>query len=89
MVAQIFLKAIGYIERVVNSDFFVWKRPNLLNMCATCTELPFYISTRHTTVYKFRDHPSKKMAWARGGRGGSKGGLGHFVHCSGSMVLIS
>ena len=39
------LKAFGYIERVVKPTFFLQKRPILLYMCATCPELPSYIST--------------------------------------------
>ena len=38
------LKAFGYIERVVKSDFFRI-RPILHHSCATCPELPSYIST--------------------------------------------
>ena len=32
-----------YIERVVKFDFFR-KKPVLLHTCATCSELPYYIS---------------------------------------------
>ena len=38
------LKAFGYIERVVNSDF-IRKLPILHHGCATCVELPSYIYT--------------------------------------------
>ena len=43
------LKAFGYIDRVVKSDFFR-KRPILLDMCATCFDLPSYISTFLATL---------------------------------------
>ena len=36
------LKAFGYIDRVVKS-YFLQKKPILLHMCATCSELPSYI----------------------------------------------
>ena len=39
------LKAFGYIERVLKSEFFS-ERPNLHHIsCATCSALPAYIST--------------------------------------------
>ena len=38
-------KAFGYIERVVNSEIFCRKIPILHHTCATCYELPSYIST--------------------------------------------
>ena len=34
----------GYIKKVVKSDFFT-EKPILLDMCATCSKLPSYIST--------------------------------------------
>ena len=40
------LKAFVYIKRVVKSDFFSFrKRPLSHQTCATCSELPTYIST--------------------------------------------
>ena len=39
------LKAFGYIESVVKSDFFFsQKRPILQHTCASCSELASYIS---------------------------------------------
>ena len=48
-----FVKAFGYIERVVKSGFFFRKRTILLNMCPTSFELPSYISTVANILYLF------------------------------------
>ena len=34
------MKAFGYIERAVKSDFFLGKYPFLQHACATCSEQP-------------------------------------------------
>ena len=39
-----FVKGIWYIERVINSVFFR-ERPIFHHTCATCSELPSYVST--------------------------------------------
>ena len=39
------LKAFGYIERVVKSDFYFGNYQILHHMCATFSELPYNIST--------------------------------------------
>ena len=41
------LKAFGYIDKVVKSDFFSRKIPILLHTCASCSELPSYIGNMH------------------------------------------
>ena len=46
------LKAFGYIERVVRSDFFSRKRHILHHTCATCSKLPLYISIPCDEIYQ-------------------------------------
>ena len=53
------LKAFDYIERVVKFDFFFSNRPTLLYMCATCSELPSYISTKFNTFTTCKDEMYK------------------------------
>ena len=65
------LKAFGYIERVVKSDFFFRKRSLLLYMCATCSDLPSYIMMPINTgmlSFLFR-HRRKKAELCRTGEG--------------------
>ena len=45
-----FLKAFGHIEGIVKVEKKILKRPILNHMCATCSELPYYVSTVDITV---------------------------------------
>ena len=40
------LKTFGYFKEVVKSDFFVRKNPILLYACATCSEIPNFLTYR-------------------------------------------
>ena len=54
------LKAFGYSERVVNSDVFFRKRPILHHTCATCSELPSFISKTGLTDKEIKERERRK-----------------------------
>ena len=46
------MKAFGYIERVVKPIFFSSEKSYFFHTCATCSELPSYISTMNFSLFK-------------------------------------
>ena len=61
------LKAFGYIEKFVKSDFFCLKRPILLHTCATCPESPSRKSTMGKGMVLILDGSSEHGAhiWSK------------------------
>ena len=54
-------KALDYFESYHKSDFFSPRRPTFFHLCATCSEVPFSISTTQYTRFTMTSLEDQKL----------------------------